>query len=145
MPTTAVWGVTSRAWEKVPVEAKEHVFQICHPCVSARNALCRTEYHLKMSPLLRIAIMHTMAGRCMHSLPVPSAADDLLPESGANIIFARGYERQAVCVFPPSFFGLMHAVSWAGAPRGPGSPATPVHAHAPQMAACTCGYEVRSP
>jgi hypothetical protein len=56
MLTSAVCVEDSNVWEKAPVEAKERLFQICHPCVFAKNALCSTEYYLKVCPLLRIAI-----------------------------------------------------------------------------------------
>jgi hypothetical protein len=37
MPTSATCVVTSKIWKKAPVEAKERVFQICHPCFFSRK------------------------------------------------------------------------------------------------------------
>jgi flagellar biosynthesis GTPase FlhF len=86
MLTSAVCIESSKVWQDAQVtdEVKERLFQLCHPCVFARNALVSNGCYLSKVPLLRITIA------ILQLFPFPADGDDLLQQSEVNIIIARG-------------------------------------------------------
>ena len=81
--TNAVKVEPSTVWEGAVGEVNGHVFQLCHPCVYAKNVVVANAYYRSKIPLLRNMVA------MVHSLPVPDD-DDLMHESAVNIIIARG-------------------------------------------------------
>jgi hypothetical protein len=81
MPTSAVKVEPSKVWKAEPGEVKGRLFQLCHPCVYAKNAIVPNAYYRSKIPLLR----NTIA--MMHGLPVPDD-DDLLQLTGPSALGA---------------------------------------------------------